>query len=210
MPEQKDTKTRIIDAAEALFAEAGFDAVPVREIMRRAESRLGLMSYYFESKDALLEAVVSRRSQVVNDRRRAIFHEIAADGRGSIDNLVEVLIHPFAELIREEDGEGWRAYAKLLAQLAQSPKWRHLIEKYFDEFVIMLIDELQKTYPQVPRARILRGLVMALGTMLSVLANTGRMHSLSEGDVRDDDLDIILPELCAFMAGGLKNLFAVA
>lgn len=201
--EKADTKNRILDAAEALFAQSGFDAVPVRKIMQEAETRLGLMSYYFESKEALLNAVVERRIETLNTRRRNLLKAALDEGDISVEKLVDCLVKPYADLIKEE-GEAWRSYAKLNAHLSQSPRWASLIQKYFDSILTLIIDELAKLYPSASRATALRAVVMAVGTILSVLAESGRMQSLSDGYVRDDDLDVILPELCRFVSGGLR------
>lgn len=204
MSDKGATRTRILDAAERLFARSGFDAVPVREIMREADTRLGLMSYYFTSKEALLEAVVERRSGQVNDRRRARLAAITAAGESSIEQVVDVLLVPYLELVGEE-GDVWKSYARLNAQLAQSPRWSGLIKNNFDEVVSLLIDELERILTGVPRSSILRAFVIAIGAMLSVLATSGRMKSLSGGYVLDDDFDVILPQLSLFMAGGLRH-----
>lgn len=209
MSDTSATRTRILDAAERLFARSGYDGVSVREIMREADSQLGLMSYYFTSKEALLEAVVGRRSGVLNDRRRARLATISGTDDSSIEKVVDVLLAPYFELMGEE-GEAWTSYAKLNAQLAQSPRWSRLIKQNFDEVVSLLIDELERIVPDVARAEILRAFVFAIGTMLAVLATSGRMRSLSDGYVLDDDFDAIWPQLSRFMSGGLRHALGVS
>ncbi len=203
MSDKGATKARILDAAERLFALSGYDAVSVREIVREADTRLGLVTYYFSSKEALLEAVVERRSGQVNARRRERLASIADTDGSSIEQIVDVLLVPYLELLGEE-GDVWKSYARLNAQLAQSPRWSWLIKKNFDEVVSQLIDELERTLSIIPRAKILRAFVIALGAMLAVLATSGRMKSLSGGYVLDDDFDVLLPQLSLFMSGGLR------
>lgn len=48
------TKSRIVEAAWALFYEVGYDATTVEDIVRRSETSKGSFYHYFESKDALL------------------------------------------------------------------------------------------------------------------------------------------------------------
>ena len=45
---------RIIAAAVTLFAERGFDATAVQQIVDRAEVTKGALYHYFDSKDELL------------------------------------------------------------------------------------------------------------------------------------------------------------
>ena len=53
--EKPDNKTRILQVAERIFAEKGFDAARVDEIAREAQVNKALIYYYFKSKDNILE-----------------------------------------------------------------------------------------------------------------------------------------------------------
>ncbi|HEY2673846.1 MAG TPA: TetR/AcrR family transcriptional regulator [Rugosimonospora sp.] len=48
---------RVLDAAVDLFAEQGFDATSVQEVVERAQVTKGAMYHYFRSKDDLLYAI---------------------------------------------------------------------------------------------------------------------------------------------------------
>lgn len=63
MEENKNIDKRefILDAAEHLFAEQGFEAVSVREISKAAKINIAMVSYYFGSKEKLYEAVIQRK-----------------------------------------------------------------------------------------------------------------------------------------------------
>jgi AcrR family transcriptional regulator len=54
------TRDSLLDAAEQVFAEGGFDGASVRAITGRARANLGAVTYHFGSKAALFEAVVER------------------------------------------------------------------------------------------------------------------------------------------------------
>lgn len=55
-----DTRERILDAAEALFAERGLAGTPVRDIARHVGLTPASLYNHFESKQALYEAVLDR------------------------------------------------------------------------------------------------------------------------------------------------------
>mgnify|MGYP000860923377 CR=1 FL=1 len=63
MEENKNIDKRefILDAAERLFAEQGFEAVSVREISKAADINIAMVSYYFGSKEKLYEEVIQRK-----------------------------------------------------------------------------------------------------------------------------------------------------
>lgn len=56
----QETLERILDAAEAVIAEKGFDKATVSEIVRRAKSSVGAMYARFSDKDALLSCLYER------------------------------------------------------------------------------------------------------------------------------------------------------
>ena len=56
-----DSRTRYMDAAEALFIERGYEGTSIRDIARRASSHLGTLHYFWGNKDALFRAVCKRR-----------------------------------------------------------------------------------------------------------------------------------------------------
>ena len=58
MAVQSKTKEKIIDAAVSLFNVKGFDGTSVREIAGKAKVNVANISYYFHSKEGLLESLV--------------------------------------------------------------------------------------------------------------------------------------------------------
>ena len=57
-----DTKERMLDTAEGLFAEHGFPATSMRDITNAAGVNLAAINYHFGSKESLLIAVLQRRT----------------------------------------------------------------------------------------------------------------------------------------------------
>jgi AcrR family transcriptional regulator len=55
------TRSRILDAAETLFATHGFDATATATIAAAADVPKGLIFYYFPTKEAILETLVAER-----------------------------------------------------------------------------------------------------------------------------------------------------
>ena len=51
------TEQKIIEAAEVVFHEKGFDGARMQEIADKASINKGLLHYYFKSKDALFDAI---------------------------------------------------------------------------------------------------------------------------------------------------------
>ncbi|MFD0389603.1 TetR/AcrR family transcriptional regulator [Tistrella bauzanensis] len=77
-----DTKERILDAAERLFAEHTYAGVSLRTITAEANVNLAAVNYHFGSKDALLQAVFHRRARDLNRERVSLLAEIEARAGG--------------------------------------------------------------------------------------------------------------------------------
>lgn len=72
------TKARILDAAEDLFIEHGFEAMSMRQITSRAAVNLAAVNYHFGSKEALIHAMLSRRLDQLNQERLGILDRFDA------------------------------------------------------------------------------------------------------------------------------------
>ncbi len=55
------TKTRLLDATEALFIKYGYDAVLLRQITERAQVNLAAVNYHFGDKDSLMKTLLMQR-----------------------------------------------------------------------------------------------------------------------------------------------------
>src|SRR5579884_1966971 len=60
----EDRREQIIDAAMRVFAEKGFTRATNKDIAHEAGITPGLIYYYFESKEALLNAIIETRSPI--------------------------------------------------------------------------------------------------------------------------------------------------
>src|SRR6516225_5852882 len=88
---QKSLKEALLDAAEALYAENGFDGVALRALTQRAGTNLGSVNYYFGSKENLFRDVVGRRLRPINARRLQALETALAKAGANPPKLEEVL-----------------------------------------------------------------------------------------------------------------------
>jgi AcrR family transcriptional regulator len=75
----------ILQVAERLFAEKGFDGTSVRDISKAAKINIAMVSYYFGSKDKMLEALVLFRIDDLSIQ---------------IENLIKELVSPLEKMNR--------------------------------------------------------------------------------------------------------------
>jgi AcrR family transcriptional regulator len=65
-------RTAILDAARVVFAELGYDAAGVRDVIRRTELASGTFYNYFPDKESVFRAVLDESAQEVRRRLRAV------------------------------------------------------------------------------------------------------------------------------------------
>lgn len=63
VPVSADKKERILEAAEKLFGDLGFEAVSIRLLAKEANVNMAMLSYYFGSKEKLFEYMIQRRTE---------------------------------------------------------------------------------------------------------------------------------------------------
>jgi len=109
------TKTRILLAAESLFAERGVEAVSFREIAAAAgQQNTNAVQYHFKTKDRLIQAIFLFRVAQMNDRRARMLAD--AERLGLLDDLrtlLRIVYLPYCDLV---DEQGRHSYAGFLAQ----------------------------------------------------------------------------------------------
>lgn len=85
----------ILEVAEQLFAEKGFDGTSVRDIAGKAGVNLAMISYYFGSKEKLMASLIDFRSGYT----RGILEELNKDESLSSWDKVERLIDLYVDKI---------------------------------------------------------------------------------------------------------------
>jgi AcrR family transcriptional regulator len=94
-PAPVGTKTRILDAAEKLFGQNGFDATSLRDITTEAQVNLAAVNYHFQSKESLIDAVIIRRIEPVSRRRMEMLD--VAGPSPSLEQVIEAFVSPVLE-----------------------------------------------------------------------------------------------------------------
>jgi AcrR family transcriptional regulator len=194
------TREKILNAAEALFAEQPFDSVSLREITLKARVTLALASYHFGTKEALFEAVVARRADVLGRMRR---ERLVALANARVGDLLDAFMAPLFEKARSGE-PGWRDYLRVLARLGEHDRWVELLSRHFDATARAFLDALQKALPDAERTEVARAFIFVLESMLNTVSQHGRLDKLTDGAARARDLDKAYPTLLTFACAGME------
>lgn len=113
----------ILDAALELFAEQGFAATKMSDIAQRAGIAKGTIYRYFETKDALFEAMVQNGVQSARDQATEIFLKTDISAETMLRAMIESMYR---------STERWRERRIILMLLiAEGPKFPHLVDIFY-------------------------------------------------------------------------------
>ncbi len=204
------TRDRLLDAAEHLFAQYGFDGTSVRAIAQLSGDTVGSFHYHFGSKEELIRQVVIRRfDQIVSARRQRFESMKLADGQPDfLEKVVEAIILPYVEPAMTSE-KGWRDYARIISDVLSSPKWYPTIAaQYYDEPAKDLLDLMKRALPDASEKDIGYAYHFILGCMLQCASDMacGRIENLTNGVCKSDDFEAIGPRVVAFAIAGVRAI----
>jgi AcrR family transcriptional regulator len=202
--QRAETMEQILDAAEDLFSKHGLYGTTLKDVAKRVGVHHTLLNYYFADKKALFDAVFARRAVVTSERRMKALdeYEIACGGKPTVEGALHTFLDTDLDLYIDGD-EGWKNYAQLTAQVANTPEWgAELMDTHFDPVVLRLIGLLRKALPDCDEQKIFWGYHFVTGALMLTLARTGRIDKLSGGVSRSDDFATVKEHMASFMAAG--------
>jgi len=206
--QRAETMEQIFDAAEELFAKHGLHGVTLKDVAQRVGVHHTLLNYYFQDKQTLFRGVFARRAAVTSERRMKALddYEVSAKGHPTIEGALHAFLDTDLDLYIT-GGEGWKNYAQLTAQVANTPEWgANLMDEHFDPVVLRLLEIIRKALPGCEEADIFWGYHFVTGALMLTLARTGRIDKLSDGICHSDDFEAVKTRMASFMAAGFRKI----
>ncbi len=203
-----DTKTRILDAAESLFMEHGFEATSLRSLTAAASVNLAAVNYHFGSKEELFQAVLTRRLDPMNQERIELLERLERDtgGKMSCEKILFTMLIPALRLARDEK-RGGKNFLRLLgrAYADPAPFIRHFLSAQYAEMIGRYKEAFLKALPHLSRQELTWRLHFVMGALSYTIAGTDALKlfaQVSAADKYDDEL--LLQRLAPFLVAGLK------
>lgn len=148
----RDTKKRILDAAERLFAEHGFDRTSMREVTSAAGANLGAITYYFGSKTALLGQVCERVFGSTSAEQLRRLDELEAhQDEPAVEELLDAFLAPIFETLGGA-GERGEVITRLAGRIMWDPgqEFRAIANAEFGEVSKRYFAALRRALPHLP------------------------------------------------------------
>lgn len=200
-----NTKDRILDTAERCFAQHGFEATSLRMITAEAGVNLAAVNYHFQSKEALLHAVIARRIDPVNERRLAMLDAIEAESGDSllpVDRVVDALLRPVIEMMRGPGREFSPMMSRLLTESSELTE--KVFQKHLGHVSVRFVRALQKALPHLPLQELYWRLLFTMGAVSHTIGGAKMVRFLSNGQCDPFDIDATVARLETFLLAGLQ------
>lgn len=203
------TKDNILDAAERLFAERGFEAISLRAITAAAGANLAAVNYHFRSKERLLQALFRRGMQRLSRKRIAMLDAFESEyGNNPVppEKLARVLVEPMFDISGELSKNG-KIFSMLLGRMYSSPQgWLdRLPAGDVGKFAERFEPALRRSLPGISSEDLYWRSFFAIGAAAHTLVSPHLLHAASRGLCNPDDREAALERLVAFVVAGLKQ-----
>lgn len=90
--ELNEKQIQILEIAEKLFAEHGFDATSVRQIAKEADINIAMISYYFGSKEKMLDTLLAYKTSDFRTEIKGVLENGQATYLEKTDAIVAFLV----------------------------------------------------------------------------------------------------------------------
>jgi AcrR family transcriptional regulator len=202
----KSVQERLLDAAEELFCEKGFEATSVRDLASAAGCNVASVNYYFGGKDKLYVEVWRRHLLRMRDMRIASIERVMSQTGGK--PTLEELLRSYSNAFLEPLIEGEKSF-RFIRLMAREMIDRHLPEGMFvKEMILPVMTALQKAIVQIcpglkePEVQLV--ILSVVGQLMHVVAAETMFEQSGEMGVPRFGLSEIVEHIVAFSAAGIR------
>jgi AcrR family transcriptional regulator len=194
-----ETRLKILDTAERLFGEEGYQPVSLRHITAAAGVNLAAIHYYFGSKEELLDELVMRKAAPANEERLEglrRLREAAGTDPIALEDLLEAFLVP-ALHTADKNPE----FAKLMGRLQAEGLMPAVARKHFGPVAERFLAEMRRTLPDLTEDELAWRMHFMIGAMAHTLAAPPLDLVRRTGSERPSD---VARRMVAFLSGGFR------
>jgi len=204
------TKDRILDAAESLFMEHGFEATSLRAITAAAGANLASVNYHFGSKEVLFQAVLTRRLDPMNQERLDLLTRLEREAEPDAlpcDRILSAMFIPALKLARDP-ARGGKNFLRLLgrAYADPAPFIRRFLAEQYATMIARFKAAFARALPELPKKELSWRLHFIMGALSYTLAGTDALRLIAELTPAETGNDeALLHRLAPFLLAGLQS-----
>jgi AcrR family transcriptional regulator len=206
---ESGSKRKLLDAAEQLFADKGFEAVSVRDITGLAKTNVASVNYYFGSREALLGMVMMRYMIPVTQERLARLEALEKKWSGKpapLEEIIEALVRPLMTQVRKSELSE-RLFYKLIGRIfaQQADQLPAPIEEQLRQVIDRFRRAFEKALPTLISEDLVWRMHFMAGGMIHMLTHRDVLNRLTSGSSGAPSMEAILSRFIRFVAAGLRD-----
>ncbi|MHC4112881.1 MAG: TetR/AcrR family transcriptional regulator [Planctomycetota bacterium] len=203
----KPVQDRLLDAAEQLFSEHGFDGASVRDIAATAGCNIAAVNYYFGGKDKLYTEVWRRQLVQMRDARLKAIEQVMSEngGKPSLENLLKSFANAFIGPFVDESRSRW-----LMKLMAREMVDQHVhVNVFVDEVIKPTMSAmggaLMKICPGLEKSKIPLLIVFLAGQLIHVVHVKAMYEQTEMVEMPAFDLNEAVDNIVKFSAAGIRS-----
>ena len=196
--QKTDTKQRILDTAECLFAEQGYDATSLRQIIAGAGVNLAAIHYHYGSKQELLDEVIVRKAGPVNLQRIAMLDRLLGRDAAlpvAVEEVLDAFLTPTGPVAEQNP-----QFVRLMGRMHADGLLPTLALGHFQPVIVRFQAALQRAMPQLPQEELLWRLHFMIGAMAHAMCGSPDFTGVGG----HADFKNRIERLIAFLGGGFR------
>lgn len=200
------TRQRIMETAERLFAEQGFEAVSLRELTQEAEVNLAAVHYHFGGKEELIDQMTSRYMNWVNADRLALLEKLEERGEpAEVAEIVEAFLQPLRTVVSQSE-RSEAIFYKFMGRCISERNHRLPSEaaELFQRMVSRFSQALERAVPHLDEEELLWRLHFTVGVMVQTLLHADWLPTISQGRSGRPDSETVMRRMTQFCAFGYR------
>ena len=200
-----DTKNRILDAAEVLFAERGFADTSLRLITSEADVNLASVNYHFGSKKELIQAVLDRYLSIFMPALDARLQTLMVQEQLTLLQVFESFVDPLMKLVAVRTN-GPAIFMQLLGRgyIDSQGHLRRFITAHYGPILQRITQAISKANPELSPADLFWRLHFTLGTVVFTMASADALRDIAQADFGQQlDVEGLVRNVIPYLASGV-------
>ncbi|AQM19370.1 TetR/AcrR family transcriptional regulator [Vibrio anguillarum] len=205
MAPRSSTKEKILDVAEGLFAEHGFNDTSLRAITSKAGVNLASVNYHFGDKKTLVRAVLNRYLEAFMPAVQQALQELNSQDEYQMSEVFESLRTPLRALndVRPNGTSRFmlligRGYTDVQGHL------RWFITTRYSDVLSLFTQSVMKANPKLTPETLFWRLHFTLGTCVFTMASSQALAEIAESDFGNQvDAKVVVDLLIPYLAAGV-------
>ena len=199
------TKERILNAAEKLFAEQGFNGTSLREITSVAGVNLAAVNYHFGSKKELIKSVMSRYMNELSPKLSATLVDVCALDKPNLTQVFSAFVEPLLSL-NEFREKGTATFLLLLGRGYSDSQGflRWFLTTRYPQVMENFIKAVKKAYPELNQEEMFWRLHFTMGTVVFTMSSSKALIDIANNDFNQKiTIAQVIEKIIPYVAAGV-------